>query len=66
MTGSTILAPLGVLAPLNEIVAHLQDCNPQFQYNYQEFNPESLDTSLDIRTAIQKVSTPVLISRLQS
>ena len=37
----------------------------QYQSRYQDFNPESLNTSLDIKMSILKVSIPVSISRLQ-
>ena len=39
-------------------------CQGARESQYQECNLESLDTSLDIKTIIQKFSIPVLISRL--
>ena len=71
MTESTTSNPLGVLAQLNLFVRDcpsltgLQSWKSRYQSQYYDSDPESLNTSLDIKTEILKVSIPVSISRLQ-
>ena len=43
----------------------LRPWKSQYQSLYQDWNIESLDTSLNIKTVISKVSIPVSISRLK-
>ena len=71
MNRSTISNPLCVKAPLNVFardypsLTGLQYWKSRYQSQYYDCDPESLNTSLDIKTEILKVSIPVSISRLQ-
>ena len=71
MNRSTISNPLCVKAPLNVFardypsLTGLQSWKSRYQSQYYDSDPESLNTSLDIKTEILKVLIPVSISRLQ-
>ena len=71
MNRSTISNPLCVKAPLNVFtrdypsLTGLQSWKSRYQSQYYDSDPESLNTSLNIKAEIFKVSIPVSILRLQ-